>query len=83
MYGSSVANLEQRHQLFHLMRDSHLRWLEETDDCRVKEMHRTISDAFQTLIDQYEVLLRGLGSNIDHKNNLEEGLQDPDHLHRG
>ena len=51
-----------------------MRWLQETDDPLGKEIHRTIIDAFQKLIDQDAMLLRGLGSIIDYKNNLEEGF---------
>jgi hypothetical protein len=64
--GPSVANLLQRHELFKIMHNSHLRWMGETDDLNIKEMHRVLADLFQTVMDKYEVLLNALGTNVEY-----------------
>lgn len=65
VFGPSVANLLQRHELFKIMQNSHLRWMDETDDLNIKEMHHVLADLFQTVTDQYEVLLDALGTNVE------------------
>ena len=72
--GPSVANLLQRHELFKIMHNSHLRWMDETDDLNIKEMHRVLAEVFQTVMDQYEVLLGALGTNVEYGEKKEISL---------
>ena len=65
VFGPSVANLLQRHELFKIMHNSHLRWMDETDDLNIKEMHRVLADLLQTVMDQYAVLLNALGTTVE------------------
>jgi hypothetical protein len=58
--GPSVESLTQRHELFKLMQNSHLRWMHETNDPDIKELHRGLADQFQIVVKQYEILLRAL-----------------------
>jgi hypothetical protein len=60
MQGPSVENLTQRHELFKLMQNSHQRWMHETNDPDIKELHRTLADQFQIVVEQYEILLHAL-----------------------
>jgi hypothetical protein len=58
--GPSIQNLVQRHELFQLIQNSHLRWMYETDDQNIKELHRAIADHLQAVVVQYQALLDAL-----------------------
>jgi len=58
----SAEFLAQRHELLCIMQKSHLRWMDDTDDENMKEIHRTLADSFSTLIEQYDVLLNAIQS---------------------
>ena len=58
--GPSIESLTQRHELFKLMQNSHLRWMHETNDPHIKELHRTLADQFQIVVEEYEILLCAL-----------------------
>ena len=55
--GPTVESLTQRREMFQLMQGSHLRWMDETDDPNVKELHRSLADQLQALAEQYRALL--------------------------
>jgi hypothetical protein len=59
---TTIDDLTQRNELFQLIQDSHLQWMDETNDLKIKEMHRALANLFQTAMEQYEVLLDTLRS---------------------
>jgi len=48
--GPMVEKLTQRSDLFQILRQSHLRWMNETDDLQIKEMHRSMSKSLHKLL---------------------------------
>ena len=63
----SKENLKQRYELFQLMQKSHVRWMQETNDLTMREMHGTLASLFTILMDQYEALLGKLAKDTDTK----------------
>jgi len=57
--GPTIESLTQRHELFQLIQKSHLRWMNDTNDPNVRELHRTLADHFQVLGVARHVLDRG------------------------
>ena len=47
---STVEKLTRRYDLFQLMRKSHLRWMNRTDDPQIKEIHRTLAALFKSIM---------------------------------
>ena len=65
--GPSVEYLAQRHELLCIMHKSHIRWMEETADEKMRELHHTLASTFVRLIEQYDMLLHALqGSNPEN-----------------
>jgi hypothetical protein len=58
--GPTVESLTQRHQLFQIIQNSHLRWMDQTNDLNVRELHRALAEHFGVVVKQYEVLLDAL-----------------------
>ena len=54
--GPSPETLIQRQELFHLIRESHLKWMNETGDEDLREAHHAIVNLFDRLMQQYEIL---------------------------
>ena len=63
--GPTAQELAQQNELFQLLQDSHLRWMEQESDRKIKEMHLRLADLFQVLIEQYEALEKALQKQND------------------
>lgn len=58
--GPPVDHLLQRQELFEMIRESHLRWMNETDDQDMKEAHRALAASFESILAPYDDLLDAL-----------------------
>jgi|KBSSwiStaDraftv2_1062776.scaffolds.fasta_scaffold329382_2 hypothetical protein len=64
----SIESLMQRYKLFKLIESSYLRWMHETTDSNIKELHHALADQFQVVLEQYELLLDALQDKHSKRN---------------
>ena len=60
--GPSLETLFQRQQLFQLIQASHIKWIDQTDDEKIKEIHHTILGLLDDLIREYNDLFEEIQS---------------------
>jgi DNA-binding FadR family transcriptional regulator len=65
--GPTAQELAQQNELFQLLQDSHLRWMEQESDDKIREMHLRLADVFQVLMEQYEALVKALQKRQEEK----------------
>jgi hypothetical protein len=58
--GPNLENLINRYNLFGLMMDSHLRWMRQTTDPYLKEIHHDLAQQFEAVRAQYRTLIDAL-----------------------
>lgn len=49
--------LNQRYELFKVIRASHVRWMNTTNDLKVMETHRAIAALLEDILEQYKILM--------------------------
>ena len=60
--GPTPENLTRRHDLLRIMQDSHVRWINLTEDPHLKEIHQVLVDRLEAVLEQYNVLMDVLQS---------------------
>ena len=60
--GPTLEKLVHRHDLLRIMQDSHVRWMDLTEDPHLKEIHQVLVDRLEAVLKQYNVLMDALQS---------------------
>ncbi len=60
--GPTLENLTNRYSLFQAIRDSHMRWMDRTQDPHLKEIHQVLVEQLEAILEQYNVLIDALQS---------------------
>jgi len=53
----TMETLNRRYELFKIIRASHVRWMNTTNDLKVMEMHRKIAALLEDILEQYKILI--------------------------
>ena len=60
--GPTLEKLTNRFDLLRMIQDSHVRWMDRTDDPQLKEIHQVLVDRLEAVLEQYNVLMDVLQS---------------------
>lgn len=60
--GPALEKLSHQHDLLRIEQDSHLRWMNLTEDLHLKEIHQALIDRLEAVLEQYNVLMDALQS---------------------
>ena len=58
--GPTLEKLSHRHDLLRIVQDSHVRWMNLTEDPQLKEIHQVLVDRLEAVLEQYNVLTDAL-----------------------
>ena len=62
--GPTLEKLVHRSDLLRIIQDSHIRWMNLTEDPHLKEIHQVLVDRLEAVLEQYNVLMDALQSEL-------------------